>query len=516
MENLVINSIHQGCFYPIRTPTGSYGCGYCPACRSKQCSRYTKLLKSEMDSSQDVFHILLTYDNVHLPLFYLSDEELSSILMSSSNKIGRLVRDVSQEISKCKLISSQENYQNAYDIQIKRLSCIQERSYEVNATVRARLGLKSSIDDFYKNPFPCLYYSDVQMFLKRLRMQIKRETGEVFRFFVTCEYGGKKFRPHYHLFIMRPKGSTYSARTFFEVLRTFSCKSWQNGNVYTTIFVPVGTSYFTSYFTSLSVAPVLYWSSPIRCHVRSSRFLGCSFDEKVCEFIQEVSKRAYASIFEKSILENGRVNQPNLPVSALLHSLLPRCYHYANLRSTEKYRLYNFVDTKEYEQIKKIKEQFILDLCRFPYSKMPLSFKFVNLIKFNGYPKDIKSDNLFDKYDYWCRVYSAVVCVSKKYMDNLPFFADTTDVNPYSVEFRKEYINIIDGFWYKFDMNKLRNFYEFQTNLDDASKYLGTLYPFTVGYIHDTDSSLSNKLRTEFSTIIYKQNLKKTHNYACC
>ncbi len=62
-----------------------------------------------------------------------------------------------------------------------------------------------SLEKRTKYGIPCFSKSDLRLFLKKLRKRMSSQ-GYSFRYLITCEYGEKKHRPHYHilLFVIPP------------------------------------------------------------------------------------------------------------------------------------------------------------------------------------------------------------------------------------------------------------------------------------------------------------------------
>ena len=62
-----------------------------------------------------------------------------------------------------------------------------------------------SLEERTKFGIPCFSKTDIRLFFKKFRKRMS-EGGYTFRYLITCEYGEKKHRPHYHLlfFIIPP------------------------------------------------------------------------------------------------------------------------------------------------------------------------------------------------------------------------------------------------------------------------------------------------------------------------
>lgn len=95
---------------------------------------------------------------------------------------------------------------------------------------------------------PCFKRSDVQNYFKRVRKHLSDHNIDIdFRYFVTCEYGDEKHRPHYHFVIY-----TYKPCDIHALIRLFQSK-WHHGISYTSdinngiIIDARGLSYVSKY-----------------------------------------------------------------------------------------------------------------------------------------------------------------------------------------------------------------------------------------------------------------------------
>lgn len=110
-------------------------CGKCPHCLSRRRSDWVIRLKNEFKTAKSAWFITLTYDDCNLPVSSLVDSSFIS----------------------------------------RRSEYIDNSAY-----------------------FPVVYRRDVQLFLKRLRFDIRPFK---IRYFLVSEYGPTSFRPHYHLLL---------------------------------------------------------------------------------------------------------------------------------------------------------------------------------------------------------------------------------------------------------------------------------------------------------------------------
>lgn len=110
-----------------------------------------------------------------------------------------------------------------------------------------------------ENDNPCVEVKDVQLFFKRLRKKI--HPFKV-RYFLTSEYGGKTYRPHYHLILFNFPDS-------YNVLETIE-STWSNGFVVVDKVTPARIRYVTKYCLQDISLPDLLRKPFMTCSKRPS------------------------------------------------------------------------------------------------------------------------------------------------------------------------------------------------------------------------------------------------------
>ena len=112
----------------------------------------------------------------------------------------------------------------------KCIDCLQKRRNDWVFRIKQELKVSSSA--FFvtltyndenlprdENDNPCVEIKDVQLFFKRLRKKIQPHK---IRYFLTSEYGGTTYRPHYHFILFNFPHEKYDIN---KVLR----ETWKNG-----------------------------------------------------------------------------------------------------------------------------------------------------------------------------------------------------------------------------------------------------------------------------------------------
>lgn len=147
-------------------------CRKCPACRYAYAQDLQQRLNDECKAHKWNFFVTLTYDNDHLPMYYVFPAENGVYFRAYRG--GKPMVD-------------------ADGLELPELDFNIEDSW-----------FSEPQHNKYAQGFGFCYKRDIQLFFKRLRIDIDR--NEVFqkskiRYFVASEYGPATFRPHYHCII---------------------------------------------------------------------------------------------------------------------------------------------------------------------------------------------------------------------------------------------------------------------------------------------------------------------------
>lgn len=157
-------------------------CGHCVACLNNKASVYTSRVINETKQNKYSFFFTLTYSNRYVPRIIPS---VQTYRFANGMEIPKM------------FVSSNPDYFDGLSYRVAFAKDFNpEKKFIMPALVDDVLQLEA--DDV---PITgCLSRSDVQKFIKRLRININRDYGknETFRYFITSEYGPNTFRPHYH------------------------------------------------------------------------------------------------------------------------------------------------------------------------------------------------------------------------------------------------------------------------------------------------------------------------------
>lgn len=164
------------CFHPnlVYNPyLGDYvvvPCRTCAACRSSYARDLQNRIEDECRAHKFNFFITLTYDNRNLPMYYAYPSEDGVTFRAFRGDRPLL---------------------DSNGLELPELDFNLEDSWFAEPQ-----------HNIYQPGFGFCYKPDIQKFIKRLRIKIVRNYGNVsqskIRYFIASEYGPVTFRPHYH------------------------------------------------------------------------------------------------------------------------------------------------------------------------------------------------------------------------------------------------------------------------------------------------------------------------------
>ena len=145
-------------------------CRTCAACRSSYARDLQNRIEEECKAHLSNVFFTLTYDNLHMPMFYAYPSE-DGVYFRAFRGNKPLV--------------------DAHNMELPELDFDLEDSW-----------FPEPQHNPYQPAFGFCLKSDIQKFIKRLRIKIIRTYGNVskskIRYFIASEYGPVTFRPHYH------------------------------------------------------------------------------------------------------------------------------------------------------------------------------------------------------------------------------------------------------------------------------------------------------------------------------
>lgn len=231
-------------------------CRNCDSCKISNANSKSLLLRNELSKGYFPVFFTLTYDNKNLPVVFNGEKYIYR-----ENDFGDLVA-----------------------------------VYELKEFVL----VDECLPYHYRHKYATgvLFYRDVQLFLKRLRINLKRNGKGNFRFFAACEYGTVRKRPHYHILCFFRKLSDLNG--FAEI----AYKSWgmcdKNRFLVGVKFADCAiSSYLASYVNCLSSSYSLAEHKVFGQKTRRSACLNYGCTKKDEEVMYEVIRNGvYKSKFE--------------------------------------------------------------------------------------------------------------------------------------------------------------------------------------------------------------------------
>ena len=183
-------------------------CGHCSACLQEKAAHRVRRIKDTFESSLECMMVSLTYSRFTAPYikrdeaYAFSRGKLTSLNVYRDCKF-RKVRQSSDYVMGYKKYSTPDSVLTVIPYQSQTsFSHCKDMKYEHD-----RIGV--------------CYYPDVQHFVARLRLNLKRlySYDKFFKTYCCSEYGSKSHRPHFHILLFYRKGD-------FEILRNAIIASW--------------------------------------------------------------------------------------------------------------------------------------------------------------------------------------------------------------------------------------------------------------------------------------------------
>lgn len=208
-------------------------CGKCPACLQEKAAHRVSRIKANDSDDTETFLLTLTYRNECVPYVRRDDAYLfsrnkfglscdfPSKVLSDGNRViieRSLMLPVHRDMDYRWIRSDSE-----YNIKLKPLG--HRVITRVEFTKQCDF---NNLKDLNKKP-NCIgvcYYPDLQNFVSKLRINLKRfyHVEYPFKTFCCSEYGTKRQRPHFHLLLWIPKGTS-------QTFRSAIIKSWPYGDI---------------------------------------------------------------------------------------------------------------------------------------------------------------------------------------------------------------------------------------------------------------------------------------------
>lgn len=331
-------------------------CGKCPSClqakADKRTTRINMQSKFDVPDGYTTLFLTLTYDNDTIPYILKSDFE-SFIL--GGNDFLPVYRDYKRFV-----VRDKDDKKNNKRTKKRVTSAVFEpiaiyNNYDIpNGGVDYRCFYNSQcskIEELDTIRYTCyrgkkryfeydserigvIYYHDIQLFIKRLRIYLKRHYNydEKLHFFACSEYGPESRRPHHHLLLHIPEG-------FIEKCKDAVVQAWQ--------FDDMRLSWRQERQIKVATNAAAYVSSYVNCDSSLSFFLktfkpfkpkhnysyGYGMSSNLCQLsslLQMSEKRDFS--YQRDVKINGIPTTCNLPIpSYIINRYFPKFKGFSRL-----------------------------------------------------------------------------------------------------------------------------------------------------------------------------------------
>ncbi len=286
-----------------------YDCGKCPSCLQRINATRAKSVDDQLNVSKYNDFLTLTYDDEHIPLATLYKECVDRI---------NIVYEIGFVTTCDRFVTPDGETQ----VTLYRQTCTQETDkYCVDL-----LKLRSPFAKYDKNSIPILNYYDVKCFFKRFRKAFTKWCQEnqidepPFKYYVLSEYGGKYFRPHYHILFHSDSDAlrNFLYSTITEIPKEteqedqrFNSSLWQFGNVQLNVVEVSETSgisgYLSGYMQSAIGLPDFFKHPAIRCKVRHSNNYGKALAKVVAPMFKNLASLSPEEYVNATALFNEKI-----------------------------------------------------------------------------------------------------------------------------------------------------------------------------------------------------------------
>lgn len=363
---------HQRLVFNRYTGRSLYAnCGKCEACRQAKAEKQASRIRSHKPDGLIPLFVHLTYMNECVPYI------LKSELLSHPTYCN-VYRDYDR-----KLVRSGKSSKNRVLKFYRRYTPLTEVEFvdrEGYGTLSAdKLLNLPELQDTY-NPRPTtlpmsgkvgiIYYKDVQNFFKKLKLNLIRlfKFSELYdykvSFYSVAEYGGEKFRPHFHLLIWCKRKDK---KKFIRAI----AKSWTFAYQYLTresIEVAIdAASYVASYVNKSAEFPAFFEENSIKQKHSYSQGFGNSLRAFRLDALLE-KVRSGNLVYDREVTIGGVPTiLPFVYPKYVISRYFPKCKGFSRLSNGTIHWLFNHASKLRGSEIESYKNevyQKLIDCCK--------------------------------------------------------------------------------------------------------------------------------------------------------
>lgn len=282
-------------------------CGKCPACQQQKANSRTLRIRNHSKEGYFPLFVTLTYSNDYVPYVFKSDIHSDAYeLPVFRNCSARLLKDgsVRRIFNPC-VIDTVVN---------PRFDCSVDRPIRFRSipTLRRADGCVGIV-----------YYRDVQNFMKRLRITLKRKYNynEYISYFAVGEYGSTTKRPHFHMLLYIRKDSQEDVTSAIASCWSYGDMSRENKRIQV---ARDAASYVSSYVNSASSIPKIFKTRSFRQKHASSKDFGVGLSAFSLDSLLEKADKG-DMCYRKQILKDGLPSLVALPIPKyVINRFFPR------------------------------------------------------------------------------------------------------------------------------------------------------------------------------------------------
>lgn len=226
-------------------------CGKCPACQQQKAGYRANRIRNNIKRDETALFLTLTYKNEHIPYVFLNDlaDKVENLPLYRDFNVRYVRSGSSYDVTPVSYPDGQIS-----TLSVKYQDILDKPFKTINSKVN---------QDIWRDRVGILYYKDLQNFVKRLRINLKRRYNyeQSFTFFSCSELGPTTHRPHFHCLLFIPKDDV-------SIFRKAVVESWPFADSSRTAkYIEVArdaASYVSSYVNRDSDIPTFFENNDVR------------------------------------------------------------------------------------------------------------------------------------------------------------------------------------------------------------------------------------------------------------
>lgn len=282
-------------------------CGKCPACQQQKANARTLRIRNHSKEGYFPLFVTLTYSNDFIPYVYKSD-------ICSDDYELPVFRNCSARILKCGLVRKIFRPGIIDTIANPRF----DKSVDSPINFRSIPTLRRA-----DGCVGVVYYKDVQNFMKRLRITLKRKYNynEYISYFAVGEYGSTTKRPHFHMLLYIRKDTEKDVSSAIASCWSYGDMSRENKRIQ---IARDAASYVSSYVNCSSSLPKIFKTRSFRQKHASSKDFGVGLSAFSLDSLLQKADRQ-DMCYRKQILVDGLPRVVALPIPKyVINRFFPR------------------------------------------------------------------------------------------------------------------------------------------------------------------------------------------------